>query len=289
MSMFSLQKLWMAASSEHRSSVFLFIIVMGGCLCFLAMTNDSRLENTIVSDAMSHGPTTRIACVASISLAIPVFANLFVDFYVDHVVVVAKKTTTQSISSNSKDILTKPEKLIFMLGIVIPPIVACFSGWNKATLLFACAIAMQQQFVFSVMMMSLNRFDANYFPTLFAYAMIILETAAAIVRSYAINACAEMSLTVCQNLPLQLFQWWVSWIPGVAFFSLMAFWLSSVLVARVYGEKVKSQYYRWPSWCCLGNHVQTMKSAINTRNNVSSGGPIDDGLLFLNPFPHYLP
>ena len=203
MSMFSLQKLGVVAS-EHRTSVYLFIIVVGGCLCFLAMLTDSKLENTILSDTMRHGPMTRIAFAASISLAIPIFLNLFVDFYVDNGGVAAKKTTTQSPSSNSKDILTNPEKLIFMLGIVLPPIVSCFSGWNKATLLFACAIAMQEQFMFGIMMTSLNRFDANYFPTSLAYSVIASITAATIVRPYSTNACATTSQPVCIKLPLQM-------------------------------------------------------------------------------------
>ena len=280
MSMFSLQKLGVVAS-EHRTSVYLFIIVVGGCLCFLAMLTDSKLENTILNDTMRHGPMTRIAFAASISLAIPIFLNLFVDFYLDNVGVAAKKkTTTQSTSSNSKDILTKPEKLIFMLGIVLPPIVSCFSGWNKATLLFACAIAMQEQFMFGIMMTSLNRFDANYFPTSLAYAVIVTITAATIVRPYGTNACAATSMDVCNHLPTFSLHLYLAESVGCIILFLGSFWLSSVLVARVCGEKVKSQYYRWPSWCCLGNHVQTMKTTTNTQKIISSGSPVDDGLLY---------
>ena len=283
MSMFSLlRKLWMAAS-EHRSSVFLIITFMGGCFCFLAMSTDSKLEHTIVGDAMRNGPETRIAFAASISLAIPVFANLLVDFYLDNIGIAAK-TTTKSTSSNSKDILTKPEKLIFMLGIVLPPIVSCFSGWNKATLLFTCAMAMQQQFVFGVMMTSLNRFDANYFPTSLAYFQILVVTAASIVKPYAFNISAAMSLIFGNKLPSYAFQLYGSWCSICMLFFLVTFWLSSVLVARVCGEKVKSQYYRWPSWCYLHHYVQSMKTTTatttKTQKNISSGGPSDGVFLY---------
>ena len=62
------------------------------------------------------------------------------------------------------------------------------------------------------------------------------------------------------------------------FLIFICFWLSSVLVIRVYGEKVKSQYYRWPNWSYLRNHVQTLNST-NTQN-ITYSDHIDDGLLF---------
>ena len=277
--MFSLRNLWMIAS-ERPSCIFLCIVVVGGCLCFLAMATDSNLENTILSDAFRNGPQTRIAFVASISLAIPVILNLFVDFYVDYIGVTPKQTQTtpSKNSSNSKDILTKPEKLIFMLGIVMLPIVSCFPGWNKATLLFACALAMQQQFVFGIMMTSLNRFDNNYFPTPIAYMLIILETVGAIVRPYGINGSAAMTLTFGNKLPTYMFQLCATWSSICMLFVLIIFWLSSVLVARVCGEKVKSQYYRWPNWCYLRNHVQSSKST-NTQTNISTD-TVDDTFLY---------
>ena len=261
------------AATEHRSSVFLIITVMGGCLCFLAMLTDSKLENTVVGNAMSHGSMTRVAFAASISLAIPIFLNLFVDFYVDYVGVAAKKTT-QSTSSNSKDILTNPEKMIFMLGIVLPPIVSCFSGWNKASLLFACAIAMQEQFVFGIVITSLNLFEDNYFPTSLAYALILTITASTIVRPYGINACVATSQPVCIKLPLQMFQLYSGSITGCTILFLGCFWLTSVLFTRVCGEKVKSQYYRWPSWCCLHHQIP------NDAQHIILSDTAEGGLLY---------
>ena len=282
--MFSLRNLWMIAS-ERPSCIFLCIVVVGGCLCFLAMATDSNLENTILSDAFRNGPQTRIAFVASISLAIPVILNLFVDFYVDYIGVTPKQTqTTPSKNCNSKDILTKPEKLIFMLGIVIPPIVSCLPGWNKATLLFTCAIFMQQHFMFGIILTSLNRFDNNYFPTPIAYMLIILETVGAIVKPYGINSSAAMKLTFGNKLPTYMFQLCATWSSICMLFVLIIFWLSSVLVARVCGEKVKSQYYRWPSWCYLHHYVQSMKTTTatttKTQKNISSGGPSDGVFLY---------
>ena len=276
--MFSLSKMLMVATSEeHRSSVMLFIIVGGGCFCFLAMSNDSLLEETTVSNAMSHGPLTRIVVVASITLAILVILNLLVDFYV----AMMKQTTTKTKSTISKDILTKSEKLIFMLGIVIPPIASCFTGWNKATLLFACTICMQQQFIFGIMITSLNRFNDHYFPSSMAYAVILLVTAASIVRPYGINTCAASSITVCNKLPITMFQLNVGGCAGFILSLLVSFWLSSLLMTQVYGEKVTSQYYRWPTWSYLHHYVPSMKSTTtsSTEKQISSA-PYDDGLLY---------
>ena len=232
----------------------------------------------MVGDALRNGPKSKVARTASLSLAIPVFMNLFADFYLD--AMKKSTTTTSSKSINSKDILTKPELLIFMLGIVIPPIISYFTDGNKATLLFVCSIAMQQQFVWGVVITSLNRFDADYFPTLFAYPAILLFTAATITKPYGINAVAAQSLPWDNKLPIYIFYGYVASAVGCIILSLILFWLSSVFVAHIYGEKVKSQYYRWPEWTYLHHHFPTMKSTTNTPNIVVSSGPVDDGLLY---------
>ena len=267
----SLHKLWILAT-EYRSAAFLLITVIGGCLCFLPMANDSNLEDTVLGNALRHGPMTRIAVAASISLAVPVFMNLFADIYVDSF------TTTKSTSSNSKDILTKTEKFIFMLGVIIPPIVYCFSGWNKATLLYGCATCLQQQFVFGIMITSLNRFNDNYFPTSITCLMGLIITAGSIVRPYGMNSCPAVSYMECLKSPTIL-NTYVSISGTGILFCLILFWFSSVLVGRLWGEKVKSYYYRWPTWCCLHDPLPTIKSRNISENNMSSG-PVDDGLLY---------
>ena len=280
--MSSLQKLMLVAASEDRSSVFLFLTVVGGCLCFLAMSSSSSIENAIVGDAIRHGQESHVAFTSSISLAIPVFLNVFVDFYIDFVGGSAAKKAMKSQSTNSKDILTKPEKLIFMLGVVIPPIVSCFADWNKATLLFVCAIAMQQQFVFGIMMTSLNRFDADYFPTVLAYTTIVISNVACIVKPYGINGSAAQSLTFNNKLPTYTFQLYGWWFSVCTLLFLITFWLSSVLVTRVFGEKTKCRYYRWPRWTYFRNHVDSMKTTTttNTPNNISFGKTDDVFLYF---------
>ena len=268
-----LHMLWTVAT-EYRTSLLLFITVVGGCMCFVVTANDSNLENTVVGDTLRHGKMTRIAVVASLTLAVPVFMHLFADVYVDSV------ETTKSKRIDSNDILTKSEKMIFMLGVIIPPIVSCFAGWNKATLMFASASCMQQQFVFGIMITSLNRYDDNYFPTSLTYMMSLIVTTGSIVRSYGMNACGSaISLTACMNSPLQQ-NIIVSMTGGCMLLFLVLFWFSSVFVARVWGEKVRSHYYRWPTWCSLHHHLPKMMKSTNKIEKNKTSVPVDDDLLY---------
>ena len=111
---------------EHRTSIALCITIAGGFLCFTAMSKDSNVEDTTLGETIRNGPMFRYLVVGILALALPVFMNLIVDFYLDFYVDTTGKTS-KSKSTNTKDILTKPEKLVFMLGIVIFPIVSCFT------------------------------------------------------------------------------------------------------------------------------------------------------------------
>ena len=126
---------------EHRSLVMLCLIVGGALLCFLTMATDSMVENTTVGEAIRNGSVFHISAAALISLAVPVYLNLMVDLYVDNFGIEAKKRkkSKTTIQANDKDILTNVEKLFLMVGLVIFPVVSCFTGWSKAILLVCCA------------------------------------------------------------------------------------------------------------------------------------------------------
>ena len=124
-------------------------------------------------------------------------------------------------------------------------------------------------------MTSLNRFDAQYFPTPIIYALLLMLTSSSMVRPYAINTCAAMSTKDCSSLPTYQIQMYLIYFPAVAIWALILIWLFSVLVTYIFGEKVHAQYFRWPRWCCYNN--DTSSSVVAPAKKKS---PLDDGLLF---------
>ena len=270
---------------EHRTSIALCITIVGGFLCFTVMYYDSHVEDTTLGETIRNGPMFRYLVVGILALALPVFMNLIVDFYLDFYVDTTGKTS-KSKSTNTKDILTKPEKLVFMLGIVIFPIVSCFTEWDKAILLATCCSGVQQQFVAGVVATSLNRFNPHFFPSFIMLIGFLLFTAGTITRSHGINTCASMPVAECNKLSIWLFQTYSTWIPAFLILVLISFWFSSLLVSRVYGAKVRDQYYLWPtSWSFLRKTepmatTGTMPYTPRVVENGKSLGHIDDGLCF---------
>ena len=134
---------------ENRSTVLLSITGVGGFLCLFSLLNNSNLEDSIVSDAIHNGPMFRVVVVAAIALACPNIMNNIAD-YVGYVM--AKKNTKKPSNANDNKnrkipILATYEKLIFIIGILILPIVSSCPKWSKAVLLTSIATAVQQQFV----------------------------------------------------------------------------------------------------------------------------------------------
>ena len=260
---------------DHRTVVMFCFIVGGGLLCFLTMAaKNSFVETSTVGGGIRNGIFFHIAIASSISLAVPVLMNLIVDLYVDNFRKEAKKSK-KSKFINDKDIMTDVEKLFFMVGIVIFPIVSCFTGWSQAILLATCAASVQLQLVAGTVIISLNRFDAQYFPTLAIYVFMFFMTISNILRPYAINACAVLSTSQCAALPSYKIQMWFTYIAAIGLWALIVFWLFSVLVTYVCGEKVHAQYFRWPRWCCYNN--DTSSSVVAPAKKKS---PLDDSLLF---------
>ena len=136
---------------EHRASLMLFLVVGGGLLCFLSMAETTSLvEETTVGDGIRNGSMFHIAMAISISLAVPVLMNLMVDIGLDNFGKDAKKSKISKATTNDKDIMTNVEKFIFMLGIVIFPVVSCFTDWTKAILLASCASSVAVTSIFVI-------------------------------------------------------------------------------------------------------------------------------------------
>ena len=272
---------------EHRSNLLMCITIVGGLLCLVPMSYDSHLEDTTLAQSIRTGPMFRYLVVGVLALALPVYMNLIVDFYVD---AMGTKTSKSEIA-NTKDILTKQEKLVFMVGIVIFPIVSCFTGGNKAILLATCCTCVQQQFVAGIVATSLNRFNRHFFPTSIFSITLSLFTVGSISRVYAVNTCATLTVLQCTKSSISLLQTYVTWIPAFVILILLLFWLSSLVVDYIYGVKVRNKYYRWPtswptSWGVHRNHEQQAITSENTTTtpagvgNAKSLGQFDDGLLF---------
>ena len=285
MSTLSLLQEWLV---EHRTTVGLSITVVGGFLSFISMAYDSNVEDTTLGDTIRNGNMFRYLVVGILALALPVFMNLMVDVYVDTTTEIAKKSKSTS-SINNKDILTKTEKLIFMIGIVIFPISSLITGWDKAILLATCCAGVQQQFVAGIVATSLNRFNPHFFPTVVLYLALSLFTAGSISRSFGINTCATLPLSQCNKLPIWLFQTYATWIPAFIILFLVLFWFSSLLVSHVYGAKIRDYYYRWPTdWKDLLHRkselstIATIGSTPNTPrvDHSKTWGEIDHGLMF---------
>ena len=271
---------------EDRSHVMLSITVIGGFLCLISLSSISNLENSNARDALRNGPMFRVVVVAAIALACPNIMNNLADYVWKFV---AKKTITKKSTSSERDIKQKKipiisdnEKLVFIIGILILPVVSSCPEWDKAILLSCVATAVQQQFVGGVIITSLNRFNGTYFPTFIAYFTLLLLTASSLAKSYSLNTCGAISPAECSKLSISLFQIYGVLIVVAIELGLILFWLSSVFVCCYYGEKVQAQYYRWPKWCVLCNHES--KETINKR--YSGIVPKDDyvsardGLLF---------
>ena len=126
-------------------------------------------------------------------------------------------------------------------------------------------------------MTSLNRFDAQYFPTPIIYVLLLLLTASSMVRPYAINVCAALSTTDCAALPTYRIQGYLIYLAAASIWALILFWLLSVSVSYIFGEKIHAQYFRWPQWCCYNN---TNNSIARVEESTSKKNPLDDGLLF---------
>ena len=88
---------------EHRSNLLMCITIVGGLLCLVPMSYDSHLEDTTLAQSIRTGPMFRYLVVGVLALALPVYMNLIVDFYVD---AMGTKTSKSEIA-NTKDILTK--------------------------------------------------------------------------------------------------------------------------------------------------------------------------------------
>ena len=242
-------------TKQHRSSVMLFITVVGGLLCYLPIFTKSNLENSIVSEAIRNGPLFRIGIVASISLATPFFINNLADLVMNNLVDVVKiflegkklpkkKKTTAPANNMIIPILSTVEKLFFISGILMIPIMSCFTQWNQSILMIACTACAQKHVVFGVIFTSFNRFDDRYFPTSITYFMLFLSTVGSILRSFAINACATISYNDCRILPGGMFSTFETLIRFPILILFLLYWLISVVVTGIYGEKV-------PTWCRL--------------------------------------
>ena len=275
--MFSFLSEWLTFERDHRSTVLLSFIVAGGLLCFLTMAaKQSLVENTNVAEAIRNGSKFHIAISISISLAVPVLLNLIVNICLDNFGTDAKKRK-KSTAINNTDIMTDIEKFIFFVGIVIFPITSCFPGSNRAILLATCSSSCQIQLIAGVVLISLHRFDAQYFPTPIVYTLVFLQTVSNLVRPYAINACAILSIADCAALPSYRIQLLFIYIPAILLWGLILFWLISVSVSYVYGEKIHAQYFHWPRWCCY-NNIKKKEEAVPAAAKKKS--PLDDSLLF---------
>ena len=267
---------------EHRSTLMLFITVMGGLFNFLPMATTSNLENSTVSEAIRNGPLFRIGIVALISLATPFFMNHVADSVIFFT---AKKTTqnAKAVMPSNNQILSLYEKFFFFLGILIVPFMSCFTEWNRAMLLIACTACAQQHMVFGVVLTSLNRFNDHYFPTPIMHFLLLISTVGSVLRSFYINACATMSYTECVTLPGWMFSKYEAVFGYIVLTLLILVWMSSVVVIRMYDEKVHAQYFRWPSWFSLVG-ITTQNTAHveipTTKKKPSTPTPTDDFFLF---------
>jgi len=175
----------------------------------------------------------------------------------------AKKMTQKTTPPNHiVPLLSTYEKLFFISGILMVPVVSCFTQLNSSILMIACTTCAQKHLVFGTVLSSLNRFNDRYFPTSITYFLLFISTVATILRSFTINTCAKISHSDCSMMTAGLFTKYESVIAyGILVFLIM-FWMSSIAVNRIYGEKVLDEYYRWPSWC--GTIESNVQSTSNT-------------------------
>ena len=273
-------------TKEHRSTVMLFITVVGGLLTYLPMTTKSNLEESLVGDALRHGPLFRIGIVASISLATPFFMNNLADVIVNFFEAkkLSKQTQTAAPRNNNTPMLSTYEKLFFISGILMVPIVSCFTQWNSAILMIACTVCAQKHVVYGTVLTSLNRFSNRYFPTSLSYFLLFISALGSIVRAFTINASASVSPADSSILCGGVFIKYGTLIAYTALVLMILFWLSSVVVTRLYGEEVCAQYYRWPTWCgriemTASNATHAPRVEVNAKKATGPPDKSDNGFL----------
>ena len=235
-------------NGNHRSDIHLLITLIGGILCFTPMYGNfvSNFETPDSLNAIHNGILFKCASAVSLTFAVLLFLDLLFDFMASMVArTKQQRAKEKKKDDNHVDVLNDKELLLFVAGIVILPMTSFFPfGAVKNFVMFTqmCSRA-QMMFISGTVLASLNRFDSKYFPTLITLGILVVFIVGQTIFPYYINA-----VNYVFDAKLLLIVTICSWVLGVVFFLLCAYYIFDTVLFTLCGfKRWKLPFYEY---CC---------------------------------------
>ena len=234
---------------DNRSNIHLLIALIGGILCFTPMYGNvvSNIETLDSVDVIHNGILFKCASAVSVMLAVLLFLDLLFDFMAS-MMARTKQQGENDVKEDDNhvvDVLNGKEMLLFLAGIIILPMTSFLPfGAVKNFVLFVqmCSRA-QMMFISGTVLASLNRFDSKYFPTLITLGILVVFIVGQTIFPYYINA-----VNYVFDAKLLLIVTICSWVLGVVFFLLCAYYIFDTVLFTLCGfKRWKLPFYEY---CC---------------------------------------
>ena len=232
-------------NGNNRSNIHLFITLIGAILCFTPMYGNvvSNIETPDSVDMIHNGILFKCASAVSLTLAVLLLLDLLFDFMAS--MVARAKQPRAKEKKMDDDVLNVKEMLFFLAGIIILPMTSFFPfGAVKNFVMFTqmCSRA-QMMFISGTVLASLNRFDSKYFPTLITLGILVVFIVGQTIFPYYINA-----VNYVFDAKLLLIVTICSWVLGVVFFLLCAYYIFDTVLFTLCGfKRWKLPFYEY---CC---------------------------------------
>lgn len=161
----------MAAALQERSASSEFLLLycfVSGLCCFLPLFLGcaSYLENRPLRDSINDCPEFRYGSAASMALAVPLFIDALLDLRNSGgtaLIDVAKTTKQNNYDTVRYNCLNISERILFLMGIVILPVVSLLSlKTENLALIFVCCSKCQINWVGGAVIISLTRYNKDF-------------------------------------------------------------------------------------------------------------------------------
>ena len=233
------------------------VTVVSGILSFLPMLMDSTsyMEHPYSPlEAAVYGDDNNLfngASIASLTLAVPILLDCLLDMLLKVHAWTRdkfKQVAAKNLGDNKTDIMTDVEKLIFLVGVNIVPVVHFLpSGSVQHMALFVqCCLRCQLMLVGGVVMASLCRFDKRYFPVPWILLMYVSWFIFCIYGPFVLNDVhyAEDDAVITKGPAFKYCITGCGYFMGVSMSLQCLFWMVSSLTEHWFGVTLSGWIFR---------------------------------------------
>lgn len=210
-------------NSNNFQTIFCFA---SGLFCFIPVILDmqSYVENSILAESLVSSSEFDYSCIASIALVIPLFVDVFLDLMMNFIdassSAEAKKLKPKPIETSARfNFLNISERLLILMGVIILPLVNFLPKETKnLALTYLCAYKCQQNWVGGIIVVSLCRYDREYWSISSTLVSLSVFSIGLISGSFVDNYSASesspsfimilvLAVFLLTHLPLLVFLW----------------------------------------------------------------------------------